>query len=725
MSRLSRRVPAQIAVLAVAVCSLSVLGVNTTTQAAEAARKGQVTLVLKAPRGIPVQALLTAGGGVVSKPAAARKQVARLRLRSGSYRIKPATSTIEGVVYSPSLRVKKIRVKAGSKTKVVIRWRKVARPVKAQVVSTTATSVSLQWAASSGQKKYVVRRSEGDKAPRTRAAGSKVSEGKATKVTDSNLTPGRTYSYSVFSRSRRGWVGPATLTTATVGTDPVTGTPTASYALAPHAELVEAGDRDEVTVSNGQLWVRYAPSRPAPVLGAGVSLPISAILPGGFLGTVAEIASDGRTVRVVQGGFPDVFSHYDLSTSFTKTVDYGPMVTAPAAARTPLARSHQASKGSADKGTMTASRADAQESCLNYTAAQVTGSVDPTLTASGSYSTKVHSTWGIPHAVEVGSSVKMSAGATMDLKVSTALACKIGGDNFVLTIASAPVPVSLLWEFGVSVGAAGGIDVKKLGYIATADFSANARMGTSASFVSSSNIDGDLVSPTGSGSAEAALSVGGAVTVGPGTGTKDLGAIAGIGGTLDIMKLSASGAFGADEANSCVTLKAESAAAIRLYASAWAGPLSAEASFPLWEGSKPWATRTIPAGCDAVDPELGSGDVQATLEWSNSDDMDLHVTDPAGSEIYFGEPTAPSGGALDYDEIPECVDGATGMNNVENVFWPTGESPTGAYQVQVVEYNDCTAAEATWTLTVRVAGRLVLRRTGQGTSPIYQFSNGV
>ena len=35
------------------------------------------------------------------------------------------------------------------------------------------------------------------------------------------------------------------------------------------------------------------------------------------------------------------------------------------------------------------------------------------------------------------------------------------------------------------------------------------------------------------------------------------------------------------------------------------------------------------------EPELGTGDVQVTLRWSSSADIDLHVFEPDGTEIWF------------------------------------------------------------------------------------------
>jgi len=74
----------------------------------------------------------------------------------------------------------------------------------------------------------------------------------------------------------------------------------------------------------------------------------------------------------------------------------------------------------------------------------------------------------------------------------------------------------------------------------------------------------------------------------------------------------------------------------------------------------------------------GYGDVQVTLTWNNEADLDLHIFDPDNNEIYWMNPSSPSGGVLDYDDI----DGF----GPENIYWPNGEAPSGIYTVLVHHY---------------------------------------
>lgn len=133
-----------------------------------------------------------------------------------------------------------------------------------------------------------------------------------------------------------------------------------------------------------------------------------------------------------------------------------------------------------------------------------------------------------------------------------------------------------------------------------------------------------------------------------------------------------------------------------------------------------------PTGTDASSPPgftedgsfyngiaLGTGDVQVSLTWDSTDDLDLHVVDPNGDEIFYGDPVSPSGGELDVDSNAACA--ATTDTPVENVFWPDGGSPSGDYEVQVRHYEECGGDGSTqdFTVTVRFGG--VVADTFDGT----------
>lgn len=79
------------------------------------------------------------------------------------------------------------------------------------------------------------------------------------------------------------------------------------------------------------------------------------------------------------------------------------------------------------------------------------------------------------------------------------------------------------------------------------------------------------------------------------------------------------------------------------------------------------------------------GFMRCSLHWFNYDDLDLHVTEPGGREIYYGSRTGYTGGTLDVDM--NAGSGKT-RDAVENIIWtdPNRLRP-GDYVVRV--HNFC------------------------------------
>jgi hypothetical protein len=109
---------------------------------------------------------------------------------------------------------------------------------------------------------------------------------------------------------------------------------------------------------------------------------------------------------------------------------------------------------------------------------------------------------------------------------------------------------------------------------------------------------------------------------------------------------------------------------------------------------------------------LSTGDVQVTATWQGDTDIDVHVIDPSGEEIFYSHPGSESGGALDHDAIPGC--GAT-AENAEHVVWAQGTAPRGQYQVFVDNYSSCTGSSQLVHLEVIVYGdRRISENLGPG-----------
>jgi hypothetical protein len=106
-----------------------------------------------------------------------------------------------------------------------------------------------------------------------------------------------------------------------------------------------------------------------------------------------------------------------------------------------------------------------------------------------------------------------------------------------------------------------------------------------------------------------------------------------------------------------------------------------------------------------ADPTLGTGDVQATLRWSTTDDIDLAITAPTGETVSYQNRNVSSGGELDVDTNPGCSSAST--TPIENIYWPSSKAPSGQYKAEINLFQRCSATTSPvqFTLTIRVKGK--------------------
>ena len=115
-------------------------------------------------------------------------------------------------------------------------------------------------------------------------------------------------------------------------------------------------------------------------------------------------------------------------------------------------------------------------------------------------------------------------------------------------------------------------------------------------------------------------------------------------------------------------------------------------------GGSVGASAAVPVTLTAV----GTGDVQVSLTWDVDSDVDLHVVDPSGEEIFYGNPSSASGGELDLDSNAGC---SLDHKRAENITWPVGHAPNGKYYVLVDYWDACSQTESRYVVTVNRKGQ--------------------
>lgn len=679
---------------------------------------------------------------------AASRQKAQLQRKNGprwvavaSTRL-PARGSVKRVrfgvkiitVGSTAYRVALLRqgkVRPAVSRAVVVRGMLPQAPASDLVVTNTfSTSLRLAWKKPALQPgaRVVVRRAAGATPPSSPTAGSSVPVAKDMRSAfDSSLAAETDYAYAVFVVGGRNLPAPAKISTAT--TRPVN-----SAGRLP----------DSTRFINGTDIIRggagSTPSRVTIVLKGGVTppgvgghlvVPPSTDFPDGMLGEVLSVTPipGGTTSLEMEPGsmsdaFPNMAVDQNSAVEFEPVVEQSSSVSARASGPSAsMALAPSAFECKRPNGS-TANSADLFESgnplpiSVEFSNPRWIQNFDP-------------GNWllGRPGALLMQLSGEADITASLRAKVGE-FSCELSPTwrrNHRLfrmrvgTVPGTPIPINVNLEVGLSFSVKGeaGIEFKQHRWWGfTVDKYGDNPLGVRRS---------GSVGPTTidvSGAVAASADLFADVSVMTGGGYKSANAQAGLYGTIGpFIDVTAKRSTSAPQ-KVCITsnvgFRSKFGVRLELWVKRWNLELA----------DVTWAKASVFDSCKAVapsagdGPDLGSGDVQATLRWSNNDDMDLHVIDPAGSEIWYRQGSSPSGGQLDHDKIPGCSASEFGNENVENIFWPSGGAPSGRYTVWVDQYDDCSAVNALWTLTVRVNGVVVINESGYGTSRQFTFTAG-
>ncbi len=132
----------------------------------------------------------------------------------------------------------------------------------------------------------------------------------------------------------------------------------------------------------------------------------------------------------------------------------------------------------------------------------------------------------------------------------------------------------------------------------------------------------------------------------------------------------------------------------------------------------PPTTQTLVAESSPTNPPP-SGHLVVTLTWDTESNLDLHVVDPSGAEIYWGDqssqPASPNAAAdagsygyVDDDSNANCV--IDGLRR-EDALWPQ-PPPSGQYTVRVDAASLCGQPMADWNVRVLLDGKPIAQASG-------------
>ena len=127
------------------------------------------------------------------------------------------------------------------------------------------------------------------------------------------------------------------------------------------------------------------------------------------------------------------------------------------------------------------------------------------------------------------------------------------------------------------------------------------------------------------------------------------------------------------------------------------------------------------SACRSAGVRPGTGDISFRLTWSGIADLDLYVKNSLGERVDFIFRRVDSGGMLDVDcnvrsdpgSVMKDADAGLCPRPMENIFWPKGDAPPGAYTFWVVVANPEGLEETDeYLVEVRLGKKVVQKHSG-------------
>jgi hypothetical protein len=596
---------------------------------------GTLNVVIQAPDGVPANVVLQGPAKIVAtKPPSGASATVTLSMPAGLYSVNLPAITYDGVRYIGH-SIKPVVLVLAGKNSLTATFTADGGARDLHLAAISQTGLQLSWTAPAGAK-FSLRRSAGSNAPQQRGQGVGIPTN-GTSAVDNGLAPGTKYSYSLFTLVHFRWYGPLSIT---VSTSPPAGSTSASYVAEPSTLIAKPADINSAVTTGSGVKVVLSDQVPTPLVGSAVILPISDGLPGGFLGVVSSVASDGRTIDLVAGGLSDAFDYYELSVdSFTTD----PSLLNPSTSGTTAAGGIQAATLTSAKKPMLQAADPAptpDKVCGNVSADQAI-TYSPSLALGGHFKTKLDKYNFLGADVPTGASLDMALTAkavgAASVETSGDYGCSLPLPKLFKMLSVDPVPMALSLEPTAEFTVGGAVNVSNIGATVTGGVQVSGSMSLKkgASFTGSTILDASPLTPQVKVNGSIGLKLGGDLILGPGVVTEKAGVIAGVKGEFDPLDASFKAYFpvGSANFNLCTEAKASLSAGLSLTAKAWLNnwsfskditvdALNGEAAYP----GSPW---DFPKGCNSnqstPDSLLGAGVSKVDDSTTGSDQQWGHV----------------------------------------------------------------------------------------------------
>lgn len=108
----------------------------------------------------------------------------------------------------------------------------------------------------------------------------------------------------------------------------------------------------------------------------------------------------------------------------------------------------------------------------------------------------------------------------------------------------------------------------------------------------------------------------------------------------------------------------------------------------------------------------GTGILQVSCSWNKENDVDLHLIEPNGEEVYYGNAESENGGILDVDSNAGCdIDN---INNENITYSSAAIVEGGTYTVTMDLWSSCQVEEITdYTVTAIYKGAVIAASSGK------------